>query len=91
MSKQKSALVGFPLVLIEWRDASRLNGSWMDWIDIPDPYPHTCISVGFLVGSNKHGRILVPTVGDTEHPDNRHTYGGMMIPQSAIVSERRLK
>jgi hypothetical protein len=87
----KTAMPDCPLVLIEWVDASRLSDSWIDWADIPDPYPHTCISVGFLVGENGNGKILVPTVGDVKHPSNRHTYGGMMIPKSAIISERRLR
>jgi hypothetical protein len=82
---------GHPLVLIEWVDASRLSDSWMNYVDIPEPYPHKCISVGFLVSENASGKILVPTIADIEHPDNRHTYGGMLIPTSAILSERRLK
>jgi hypothetical protein len=80
-----------PLWLIEWVDASRLSNGWMDWGDIPDPYPHRCVTVGFLVSENKYAKILVPTVGDVEHENNRHTYGGMMIPRSAIISERRLR
>jgi hypothetical protein len=80
-----------PLVLIEWVDASRLNNGWMDWADIPDPYAHMCVTVGFVVSENKHATILVPTIGDCEHPENRHTYGGMMIPKSAIVTQRRLR
>ena len=79
-----------PLVLIEWVDASRLTNGWMDWSDIPDPYQHRCVSVGFLVSENEHAKILVPTIGDVENEDNRHTYGGMMIPRSAIIAERRL-
>jgi hypothetical protein len=81
----------YPLVLIEWVDASRLSNSWMDWSDIPDPYPHKCISIGFVVSENRHGKIMVPTIADVEHQENRHTYGGMLIPKSAILSERRLK
>jgi hypothetical protein len=80
-----------PLLLIEWLDASRLANSWMDWSEIPEPYPHKCVTAGFLVSENKHGKIVVPTIGDVEHTDNQHTYGGMLIPKSAIVSERRLK
>ena len=92
MAKKKPAAgLSNPLLLIEWVDASRLSNSWMDWADIPDPYPHRCVTVGFLVAENKHGKILVPTIGDVEHEDNRHTYGGMLIPRSAIISERRLR
>jgi hypothetical protein len=36
----------YQLVLIEWLDASRLSDGWMDLSDIPDPYPHKCVSVG---------------------------------------------
>jgi hypothetical protein len=80
-----------PLVLVEWIDASRLSDGWMDWSDIPEAYPHICVTVGFLLSENRHGKILVPTIGDVEHEENRHTYGGMLIPRSAIISERRLK
>jgi len=83
--------VGHPLVLIEWTDSSRLAVGWMDYSDIPEPYLHRCVSVGFVISENKNGKILVPTIADFEHPDNRHTYGGMLIPKSAILSERRLK
>ena len=81
----------FPLVMIEWIDASRLSSGWMDFEEIPDPYPHRCVSVGFLVRENTQGKILVPTIGDVEHEANRHTYGGMLIPMAAILSERRLR
>ena len=79
------------LVLVEWIDASRLSDSWMDWSAIPEAYPHKCVTVGFVVSENKNEIILVPTIGDVEHEENRHTYGGMLIPRSAIISERRLK
>lgn len=81
----------FPLVMIEWIDASRLSAGWMDFEEIPDPYPHMCVTVGFLVRENAQGKILVPTIGDVEHEANRHTYGGMLIPTAAILSERRLR
>jgi hypothetical protein len=79
------------LLLVEWVDASRLSDGWMDLSAVPDPYPHTCVTVGFLHSRNEHGVILIPTIGDTTHPDNSHAYGGMMIPSHAIVSERSLK
>jgi hypothetical protein len=63
----------------------------MNLTDIPEPYEHRCITVGFVISSNKNGKVLVPTVGDTGHPDNSHTYGGMMIPRSAIISETKLR
>ena len=81
----------YKLVMIEWVDASRLSDSWMDVANIPDPYPHKCVSVGFLISENTTGKILVPTIADVEHQDNRHTYGGMLIPRSAILSEKRLR
>jgi hypothetical protein len=82
--------IAYPLVLIEWVDASRLADGWIDLAAIPDPYAHLCVTVGFLVGENEHAKILVPTVGDTGNPSNRHTYGGMMIPVAAIRSEKLL-
>ena len=62
----------------------------MDLDAIPDPYSHLCVTVGFVVAENKIAKTLVPTIGDVEHRDNSHTYGGMMIPISAIISERVL-
>ncbi len=91
MTQPSAEYLPYPLVLIEWRDASRLGDGWMDLSAIPDPYPHKCISVGFLAAENELGKIVVPTVGDVEHANNRHIYGGMMIPLSAIISERYLK
>jgi len=87
----KGNVTKFPLVYIEWVDASRLSDGWMDLDAIPDPYRHKCVSVGFLVSENKDAKIVVPTIGDTEHSDNQHTYGGMLIPCSAIIVERKLK
>ena len=81
----------YPLVLIEWTDASRLSDSWMDLSAIPDPYLHKCVSVGFVVAENDYGKIVVPTIGDVGHPDNSHTYGGMLIPASAILREKVLR
>jgi hypothetical protein len=31
--------------------------------------------------------IGAPTVGGVGHPDNPHTYGGMMIAYSTMISE----
>jgi hypothetical protein len=73
--------------MVEWIDASRLSDGWMDLDAIPEPYPHKCISVGFVVAENDHAKVLVPTIGDVEHANNSHTYGGMMIPRSAITKE----
>jgi hypothetical protein len=81
----------YPLVMVEWEDASRLNDGWMDLAAVPDPYAHRCVTVGFLLSENERGKILVPTIGDVEHAENSHTYGGMMIPISAIIRERRLR
>lgn len=85
------ANVPYVLMLVEWVDASRLSDGWIDLSAVPEPYPHKCITVGFLVAENEQGKILVPTIGDIEHTANAHTYGGMMIPASAIISARRLR
>ena len=81
----------YPLVLIEWIDASRVSDGWVDIAEVTEPDPHKCVSVGFLVRENKRGKMIVPTVADVEHPDNRHVYGTMMIPSSAILSVRQLR
>lgn len=89
--KQNRPLAEYPLVLVEWIDASRISDGWVDMAEITEPNPHKCVSVGFLVQDNKRGKIVVPTIADIEHPDNRHVYGGMMIPAAAILSVRHLR
>lgn len=64
---------------------------WMDLSAIPNAYAHKCVTVGFVVSETQDAKILVPTIGDVDHPDNSHTYGGMMIPRRAIISERILR
>lgn len=81
---------GYKLVLIEWVDSSRISNEWVNLTDVPQAYLHKCVTVGFIVSENKNGKILVPTISDIEHPADSHTYGGMMIPQKAIVSEKLL-
>ena len=85
---RSKAKLPYRLALIEWVDASRLSDGWMDLSAIPEPYRHSCMTVGFIVAENETAKILVPTIGDVEHRDNSHTYGGMMIPVSAIIAER---
>lgn len=88
---QNKPLAEYPLVLIEWIDASRISDGWIDLRDMPGPAPQKCVSVGFLMGDDKRGKIVVPTVADVEHPKNQHVYGGMLIPASAIISIKRLR
>jgi hypothetical protein len=81
----------YALVMIEWVDASRLSNSWMGLSAVPEPYLHRCVTVGFLVAENERGKIIVPTVTNLEYDDNKQTYGGMMIPASAVISQRTLR
>ena len=90
MSRPQKSAWPHELSVIEWVDASRLSDGWMDMSAIPDPYPHRCVSVGFVISRNEDGVILVPTIGDLDHATNSHTYGGMMIPRSAIKREQLL-
>ena len=78
------------MILVEWIDASGIRDGWTDLNDVSEPDPHKCVSVGFLVRENKQGKIIAPTIADVEHPDNRHVYGGIMIPASAILSIREI-
>jgi hypothetical protein len=52
-------------------DASRIYDGWLDLEDVPDATPQKCVSVGFLVSETKEGKILIPTMADVEHPENR--------------------
>lgn len=87
---RKNILPEYQLVLIEWIDASRIFDGWIDLKDVPDPEPHKCVSVGFLVKDNERGKVLIPTIADVQHPENRHAYGGMLIPNAAIVSLKKI-
>ena len=87
---QARPLAEYPLVLVEWIDASRIYDGWLDLKDVPNPTPHKCVSVGFLVSDTAEGKILIPTIADIEHPENRHTYGGMLIPGAAVLSVKPL-
>ncbi len=80
----------YPLVKINWVDASRLSDGWMDMEKIPGAYLHKCVSVGFVIKENEDGIILVPTIADIEHEENTHTYGGMLIPTCSILSKKKL-
>jgi hypothetical protein len=71
-------------------DSSRLGDGWVDLGDVREPEPHRCVSVGYLVKSNRKGKVLIPTIADVEHPENSHAHGGIMIPSCAILSVRRL-
>lgn len=77
--------------MVEWVDSCRLfspNVSWRDIADIPDPYDHLCVTVGFVIARNNKGIILCPSVGSVEFPTDRHAFGSMMIPRSAIRTIR---
>ncbi len=89
--KPTTDFIGHKLVLIEWVDTCRLDSGWMDLSDIPEPPSHKCVSVGFLISETDEAKIAVSTIGNISHPANSHTYGGMMIPKSAIVSEKQLR
>ena len=90
---QPPALAGLPYlsVMIEWVDASRLNNGWLAMSTVPEPYLHRCVTVGFLVAENYRGKIIVLTVTNLEYDDNKQTDGGMMIPASAVTSQRTLR
>lgn len=89
--KRSRPLAEYPLVLVEWIDASRISDGWTDMQEVPAPQPHKCVSAGFLVRENKLGKIIIPTIADMEHPDNRHVYGSILIPTAAILSVKRLR
>ena len=88
--KQNRPLSEYPLVLVEWIDASRISDGWIDLKEVPAPEPHQCVSVGFLVSEDKRGKVVIPTFADVQHPENRQAYGGMLIPSAAIISVRQL-
>ena len=72
--KQEKNSDDYDLVTIKWIDASRHSDS--DMSAIPEPSIHKCVSGGLVLSSNMHGKIIVPTIADLEHPENSHTYEG---------------
>lgn len=83
--------VGFPLVLIEWVDSSRLGDGWRMLDEIEAPEPHRCLSVGFVVKESKDAKVLVPNLADVRSDDNKQAYGGIIIPTRAIIRQRALR
>ncbi len=61
------------------RFSSRIGDGWTDVAEIKEPDPHKCVSVGFLIKENKRGKILLRTIADINHEDDRHSLGGIMI------------
>lgn len=89
--RTKPNQIGFPLVLIEWVDSSRIGDGWRMLDEIEAPEPHLCVSVGFVVKESKDAKVLAPNLADVRSDDNRQAYGGIMIPTGAIVREEVLK
>jgi len=52
----------YPLVLVEWLDASARAG-WTDLADAKDCPLAPCMSVGFLIHKDKDRLVVVATVG----------------------------
>jgi hypothetical protein len=47
VTRRARPLTEYPLVLVEWSDASRIFDGWLDLKEVPEPTPHKCVSVGF--------------------------------------------
>lgn len=85
--KNKAA---YPLVYIEWDDSRQPNGQWK-WIsDFKEAKAAKCISVGFLIPSNKHVKVLAPNMADIGD-EEAQAAGTIQIPAKCITRIIKLK
>jgi len=72
------------LVLIEWIDSSQPLPNWIHLDSLPSAKSIECVSVGWLVHSDKEVKMLAPNMGDMGSEDNMQASGIIIIPSKAV-------
>lgn len=80
-----------PLVLIKWLDSAQPAPGWVHLHSLPDRKPIECLSVGWLLRSDKKVKVLAPNMGDTFSEENIQASGIITIPACAVKKITRLK
>lgn len=78
------------LMLIEWLDSAQPVGSWHHLDDLPANEVINCVSVGWVVSSNKKMIMLAQNLGDYEGGGNAQASGLMRIPKSCVTRKVEL-
>ena len=75
-----------PLVLIEWVDSFGCSSEWQR-LDLANPKPLLCRSVGWLLHDGGDCKVVVPHVSEAlDDMAPRQGCGDMTIPTTAIRS-----
>lgn len=88
--KAKRMKCPYPLVLIEFRDATQPDNGWVTVEEYELPADSVCQSVGFIIRENKHEVALAQTITDYHDELTPQVIGVFRIPKSAIVRTIKL-
>lgn len=79
----KRPRVPYRLVLVEWEDSARPISAWQ-WVDeYQAPDAIMCISVGYVIVSNRRTLAIAQNFGDMEQ-ERVQVSGIIRIPQSSV-------
>ena len=85
----------FPLVMIEWLDASNHSANWHWLDDLAKSSPLKCHSVGWLISDKNGAKTLVAHISELEKEpkglDDFRGTGDMIIPDDMIQNMWILK
>lgn len=59
-------MTAYPLLYVEWIDASTTGAAWSDVSDLKDVAPAYCRSVGWLIAEGPEHIVLAASIGDDE-------------------------
>lgn len=76
--------IKYRLVLIKWEDSSQPAPAWQFINDAPTLKIIKCLSVGWLIDSNKHVKMIAPNIGDIDN-ENAQASGFIQIPVRSII------
>jgi hypothetical protein len=79
----------YDLVLIEWEDSHGVSSDW-EYLSNSNPYVLVCKSVGWLIHSDKHCKVIVPHLTDSDRAKQQGC-GDMTIPAAAVLRMVKLK
>ena len=78
------------LVLIEWIDSIQPVAEWKYINDAPSLESANCLSIGWLIKSNKEVIMIAPNICDIES-DHSQASGFIRIPTCSIIKKVDIK
>lgn len=73
-----------PLVMIEWVDSAQPIPMWLRLRELNAMTPVQCVSVGWLVFSDSHTKVLAPNMAEVSDPGQVQACGLIRIPTKAV-------